>query len=248
MISVATVLLLLSISAIILSVGAGLQAHQSGPAAPGHRPSHVDRVTLNAKGETLLGGLLHLGIQQKVPIGVECVDRELVTKRLNGTIGPMAFGDVLSAVLSKARGFYWREYHGVVLISCSAMSRQQENMLNFVISRFTIPQCTMGEASHLLRMAVFRQLHPETAVAGDYMPGNSKSLIGPLVTQHTTVRAALDRIVALGPKGAWVVQVPPKFVGEIPARGLWRVVAYDDPNFIHVAEGTRQSILRYSRK
>jgi len=206
------------------------------------------KVTLRAEGKTLLGAILQLGVQQRIPMGIECVDHNLLTMRVNRATGPATVGGVLDAILSSASGFYWKEDAGVVNISCRDLASQKKNMLNLVLRRFSMPECTMGDASHLLRMAIFWQLHPGVAVAGNYNPGRSKNLIGPLELRDVTVRAALNQIISLGPRGAWIVQVPPRFTETMPPSGLWQITAYDDPTIKYEAEGTRQSILSYPSK
>lgn len=226
------------------SLGASLATSSS----QGHNPSSKHMVVLHAEGKTLLGAILQLGREQGVPLGIECVDHSLVTKRIKTAIGPAPFGHVLDGILHEGDGLFRKEDHGVVLVTCRDVERQKANMLDLFLPRFSIPKCTMGEASHRLQMAIFAQQHPGVGVAGDFMPGESNSLIGPISLQTASVRAVLDRIVSLGPKGAWIVRVPPRYMGKIPDRGLWRITAYDDPTIYSIPDLVRSSILSYPAK
>lgn len=228
--------------------GGGEAQRPAVPPAPSASSLLVKLVTLRARGEPATDEIFQLGREQQIPLGFECVDRDLTENPIRLNVGPVRLAGLLNLLFPPSRGYFFRERHGAVVVSCRAAARLRGNLLGLVLPEFSIPRCTMAEASHLLQLAVLTKLNPQVGTAGEYSPGGSASLIGPLRIRNEQVRDVLNRIVSMGPKGAWIAQAPPPFLTRIPQSGLWRVVAYDDPGFASEAGILRESLLSYPKE
>lgn len=78
-------------------------------------------------------------------------------------------------------------------------------------------------------MALIAQLYPDVGLKGEYDPGLWGPMVGPLRMRIVTVRQVLNRLVRDAGQAAWVVQVPPREMGQLPSSGLWLSIEYSDP-------------------
>ena len=115
-----------------------------------------------------------------------------------------------------------------------------------MVPEFSIPTCNVQEANNALWMTFYGQRHPHVrGTLGDYNPGNFRYLLEPFKMRNAAVREILNRLVSERVDAAWVVQVPPDYLNQLPPEGLWRIVEYDVPDFRQEIEAVRQSLSAY---
>ena len=177
---------------------------------------------------SVIDALLQLGRQEQIPMGIEYIDLQALEEPISVTTGPSTVAEVLNAILSKASGYSWSVRDGVVAISHASIGRNHRNLLNWRLSHFSVTKMTLADASHLLEMTLAHELQPDVkGWVGSYSPGNSRKTVGPLDLHDVSVRKALNRLVAQAGSAAWIVQVPPGGLGQLPSYGLWRIVEYE---------------------
>lgn len=178
----------------------------------------------------LLDALFQLGQEEGVPLGIEYVDREALEKPISVKLDQTTVGEIVAELLGEKEAYSWRVREGVLTVSHESVVSGRENLLDHVLPEFSVPRCSVGEASHLLHMVLDLELHPQIqGFAGDYSPGDSQSLIGPFKLRNAPVWRVLNRLVSANKKAAWIVQVPPGHLDELPSYGLWIIVEYETP-------------------
>jgi hypothetical protein len=172
-----------------------------------------------------------LGQQERIPLGIEYVDRGALEEPIGRDFREATVSEIIRALLGEDKGYAWRVRDGVVNISHKPAAPGKENLFDRVLPDFRIPKCSVAEASNALYMSLNSQLHPEvTGYAGEYSPGSSRDLIGPLEVRNATVRDILNRLVnSVNRKAAWIVQVPPGHLDELPSGGPWAILEYESP-------------------
>jgi len=200
------------------------QTTQSPPVLSQSVPSFkVERLSL-------VDALLQLGQQEGFPLGIEYVDREALQKPISVKMDETTVGEILEELLGQNRGYSWHVREGVLTVSHASVASGRENLLERVVPQFSVPRCSVGDASHLLLMDLKQELYPEIqGFAGEYSPGDLGNLIGPLKLRNVPVWRVLNRLVSVNKKAAWIVQVPPGHLDKLPSCGLWTIVEYETP-------------------
>ncbi len=198
--------------------------------------------SLNVRGLCVVDALLRLGQQEHIPLGIEYLAPEALEKPIAGDFHNTTVGGILEGLLGGGKGYTWRVREGVLEVSHRSVASGEANLLDRVLPSFVIRRCSVADASNALYMSLNSQLHPEvTGYAGDYNPGDPQDLIGPLELRNAPVRSVLNRLVSsANKKAAWVVQVPPGHLDELPTGGLWTIVEYETPPRQYAAELLRR--------
>ncbi len=195
---------------------------------------------------SIVGALLQLGREARIPLGIEYVDLEAAERPISVSLNQSTVGEALKAILKDSKGYEWRVNDGVLIISHARVPSGRKNLLDLVLREFTLPPCTVQEAGHSLWMALDYQLRPGIrGTVGNYSPGVAHDRIGPLTMRNVTARQVLNRLVSDKRNAAWIVQVPPSYLDQVPSDGLWRIVEYDDPTLQYVPQLLRQRLRQY---
>lgn len=178
---------------------------------------------------SLLDALLQLGRERSLPLGIEYIDMKAVTEPITVEVKRATVAQVLDAILSQEPGYSWSFQNGVVHITHTGVPAGGMNLLDRVLQDFSIPRVSLTDADRMLRMTVYMDIHPESrGFAGDFPGPISNTQLDPLDMHDATVREVLNRIVREPRSGAaWVVQVSPEHLDELPPYGLWRVIEYE---------------------
>jgi len=180
------------------------------------------------QGLPLVDALIQLGMATGQPMGIEYVDLESLEKPTSFSLDHGTLGEGLRLILAGRKSYTWRVENAVLVVTNAFVRMGRANLLHRVLPAFSIPRCTLQEASHELEMDLTQQLHPGMGIIGDYNPGLKGLTVGPLEMKDVTVRQALDRLVEAAGQAAWVVQVLPRESDQAPSYGFWRVVEYND--------------------
>jgi hypothetical protein len=219
---------------------------------------------LKIKGMSMLGAVLDLGREWRIPVGIRYLDdtalgklaavdqhpEEIVVQ--NTEMAPRrtalyhpTISFALGAVVGGA-GDRWELNGGVISVDHTGFHWYSGNLLDLRLAEFAIPRCTLEEANHRLEVALDAALHPGAqVVTGDEHPGTGKDMVGPLKFRDRTVAEVLDTLVAKEGHAAWTVQVPPVALDRLVPEGLWKIIDYDDPAFDQAVEAVEENILRY---
>jgi hypothetical protein len=179
----------------------------------------------------MIDGLLQLGQEQQVPIGIEYIDAAAFSSRITLHTRNSTVGSLLNTI-THGQGYRWFIQDGIVMVTHHGQPEGRKNLLNTRIPEFAIDkEITLQAASVKLLGALYWVLNPHSAgIVGNYPAGNPKFRVGPLRIKNATVRQILDGIVSQHGNGAWVVQQAPWNMDKDPSYGLWRVFEYDGNN------------------
>jgi hypothetical protein len=177
-----------------------------------------------------LNVLLLLAQQQRVPLGIEYLERHALVERISLNVSETSLENLLRMILPADRGYRWSVDEGVVLISNAKISAAA-SLLDQVISDYELKRpATLQEAALLMKMDLQLELDPSIGgFAGNFAPGDTTRKIGPLHIKSRTVRQILNALVETAGGAAWIVPVPPRQRDKIPAQGLWRILEYHQP-------------------
>jgi hypothetical protein len=177
-----------------------------------------------------LNALLQLAQQQRVPLGIEYVERQALVERISLNVLETSLENLLRMILPADRGYRWSVDDGVVLISNAKISAAP-SLLDRVIPDYELKRpATLQEAALLLKMDLELELDPSIGgFAGNFAPGDTTRKIGPLHVKNRTVRQILNALVETAGGAAWIVPIPPRQPDKIPAQGLWRILEYHQP-------------------
>jgi len=201
--------------------------------------------SFRANGVTMLGALLKLGQQEHLSLGIDYLNLDAVEAPVRVSLEHTTVGQILDAIVRQDPGYFWRLKDGIVVVSHEGAPTGPRNLLDYVLPVFSIPRCTLQEANQALWMTLYVRLHPETkGFAGTYSPGRMSTRVGPFYLRASSVRQALDAIVSGAGDAAWVAQVPPDHLQELPPTGLWRLIDFRDPDVLRQADLVRQNLHR----
>jgi hypothetical protein len=193
-------------------------------------PASIELKHFKVEKLSLLDALLQLGQEQGIPLGIEYIDLKAVTDPISVDMGPATVAQVFDAILRQQPGYSWSVRGGVVCISHLGVPAGGLNLLDHVLTDFSIQKISITEAGNVLYMTLDKELHPGiTGWGGSYAGDISRTEVGPFAMHNVTVREALNRMVAQAGDAAWVVQVPPGNLDELPSYGLWRIIQYRTP-------------------
>jgi hypothetical protein len=186
-------------------------------------------LSFEASQPSAVDALLQLGRQQHLPVAIEYVDTDLLRRPVILSLRRTTIGGAMRAILGPEKGYRLRCREGVVVITRADTPSIAESTLAHTLATFSVPRCTIQAASNALRMALELETHPSTrGFVGDYSPGNTEDMVGPLSMRNVTVRQVLDRLIASRKDAAWVIQVAPHRAQRAPSRP-WRIFDYNDP-------------------
>lgn len=180
---------------------------------------------------TLFDGLLKLGAEQHVPMAIEYLNADALTKPLTIRIGPATVGQVLGALIQGFDGYSIRAAGRTAVISSTHIPTGRADVLDYLLPEFVVRRGTLMEVNNALCMTADRHLHPGAGgYVGTFPPGKTEKQIGPFKLQSVTVKEVLNRLVSDYQDAAWIGQVPPQGIDAGFARcDAWRIVQYDDP-------------------
>ena len=195
-----------------------------------HDPLSMTVKHFRAEKVPLLDALLSFAQEQHLPLGIEYIDLHAVSDQVSIDIGSATVSQVLDAILKRAPGYTWSIRDDVICISHSDVPVGGSNLLDRVLSDFSIPRMSVTRAALALDRALYMDLHQGTqGWAGSYA-GKFRDGRWTRYEMHgVTVRDVLNRIVRDAGDAAWVIQVPPKNLDNLPFYGLWRTIQYEVP-------------------
>jgi hypothetical protein len=183
--------------------------------------------SFSVKQHNLIDALLSFGAQERIPIGIDYIDKAVFRQRMNLEFRERKVREILDA-LTHPLGYRWSMAGAVVSVTHDGALLGRSNLLNTRIPQFRIGETSMHEASLALSLHLYFVLNPQSGgIAGDSPGGNLAFRVGPFDLQNATVRDILNQIVSQHSNGAWIVQQPPWTMGKDLGYGLWKVLEYD---------------------
>jgi hypothetical protein len=189
------------------------------------------RVTrFDTAGRTLLGAIVDLAYEHKLPLGIEYVNRDGVTRPINLQLNDETIRGIIIAIIAQAPEYRVNFSGGVVDIYAPKARDDASNLLNKVVKSFTATNSDTTRADMDLVCALGRELVPPSACFGSYAPGQWGPLTITVSLQNSTVYEILNAIVAQNGSAVWTVTAALKDVSKTQVINLWHIYSLGDPN------------------
>jgi hypothetical protein len=182
-----------------------------------------------SKGVGLTETLLRFSDQQHLPIAIEYVDSDSMSRPIDVSVRNKTIAQALDSILSHGQGYAWTLQNGIIEIKNKHSSKRAEAQLNTVIPVFDIPAELRVDVAcaalwRELRVALDPRLRQQ-GYGGSFL--GSSSTIKPATLRNQTVRQILSYIVVNSRAQGWIVAGPPKCLGFTPYCGLWYLMDGD---------------------
>ena len=154
--------------------------------------------------DSLLRGILRLGSQTKIPLGLVISDRRLCDRDIEGNWEGKSIADLLN-VLTEGSGYNWRVKGDVLLIAPNKISPATTQLLEMVLPTYAAPSGTSESQALYLWMDVRGILKPTEGTALHILSSSSEAEFPAISTENITVEDVLTRLSTRKEGGVWLV-------------------------------------------
>jgi len=195
---------------------------------------------------TRIDALMKLGQENRLSLGIEYANPDHLRAPITVRLEDGDIEEALAAILGPLGGYSWRCENGVINIRHKGSPTARNNILDRLLTEFSIPESTQPVtiilASAYLRIGLQRHLYPTDPCRGARPCGTVGSLpvgrldnrVRPFTSRRVTVRQVLNRLVSEHNNAAWIVLVPPRELARKPpetlslnVNDLWQIYEYD---------------------
>jgi hypothetical protein len=190
---------------------------------------------------TRLAALIQLGYDKKICFGLEAPDPTMLTEIVHVNSSRITVEAAIRQVLPNQYSYELSEQSGVILIrgTGSNIGTWLDHKVSFVVDRTTVQWAGMN-----LFMTVARLADPSIGgFAGDYNPGNTNDMFGPVNEQNKSLRELLTLIVGSSRGGAWISGRCAVTDESIARQPCWTILQYTLP-----LESTVTQAIEFARK
>lgn len=181
----------------------------------------VDR--FDAAGRTLVANLLDLAYEYELPIGLEYLDRDAVTRPITLQLRDDSVRGLLVALVQQDPEYRVSFSDGLVDIYSPKARDDPSNLLNKPIKEFAVTDMDTHRADMELLCELAREAVPAGGCGGSIAVGQWGPLRITVHLHNSKVHEILNAIVAQNGKAAWTVMTPPNKLSKIPFGGLWHI-------------------------
>ncbi len=191
---------------------------------------------LDARERTLMDIVLSLAYKYELPIGIEYVDQNSVSRPLKIVLSNNSVRESLRDAVSKLPEYRVSFSNGIIQLYSNRARLDRSNLLNTVIKRVDLSGSDPVMVSANLFALLHRQIRPQGAIAFSAPLGQLGSQKVAIHLRNAKVYEILDRIVADLGDAIWVVRVPPARLSDLngtlwyiyPLSYNWKQIALDD--------------------
>lgn len=158
---------------------------------------------------SILAAVVKLGSESHVPLGIVLgagKPEKLCEEHKRFTLQSRPMSEFLDSLLAQS-DYVWVLESGVIVIRPDHLSHQISQVLSMKFDRFGGMQTTMQGLGVILSGWIYSQLHPGAGVAGDILSSPDAQQFPEFKVQDASVEQILNRIVSLGDKGMWLLQM-----------------------------------------
>ncbi len=187
----------------------------------------------NAQQVSRIEALLMLGEQYNLCLGIEYVDRNLLTDLVDIHVKSGTAATAIDSILSPTRGLTIERRNGAIEIRQRVSADKVRNIFGYVIPKWESSRGPIQVVSLLLHWALVSELnHQLSGFGGHTGGGNPQDLVGPFNENDQSVRDLLDKVVAQSKGAAWISEVSGDQVTDLglpEKRRIWMIVEYGGP-------------------
>jgi hypothetical protein len=158
----------------------------------------------------VLTSLIRIGFTNKIPLGIVLEGDSLCNNSVPGSSDPINVGTLIDQVRAQDPDYVVEIQKGILYVHPKATKASTLDVLGLEIPRFTSKASSAQEMGISLWMFIRGVLVPqETSMFSGGLQRNAEKLPA-IDLSHATVDDILDRIIASGEGGVWILyEVPP---------------------------------------
>lgn len=178
-------------------------------------------------GEPLIPTLLSIADSYGLPMGIERVTREALTRPLKISLPEGDVSRLLDLCVKQVPGYAWAVHDDTVHVFGEEELTQPSNLFNLVAPSFEIHEQTLNTADEKLSMTVLIEVEHPRGIVGSYLPSSElEDKRMTFAARNATVREILNRLVRLHGNSVWIARVPPERLSRLPQAGLWKFLPH----------------------
>jgi hypothetical protein len=195
---------------------------------------------LDARGRTLISTVLSFAYTYELPVGIEYVDHNSVSRPLKIVLSNTSVRESLRDAVSKLPEYSISFSDGVIQLYSNHARLDRSNLLNTVIRNVDLSGSDPVMLSADLFALLHRQTRSEGAITFSAPLGQLGSQKIAIHMRNAKVYEILDKIIADLGNAIWVVRVPPERLSDLSGT-LWYIYPLT-PNWQHVILNDAKSL------
>jgi hypothetical protein len=188
---------------------------------------HIER--FDTSGRTLIASVVDLAYEYQLPMAVEYVNRDVITRPLNLQFRNQSVRQILESIIRQAPKFRVSFSQGLVDIFTPEGRDDPLNQFNKVIRDFEVTKLDTRQAGFELFCSLNRQTDSSRVCGGSLAIGQWSSLKITLHLQNAKVYEILNAIVAQNGKAIWTLLVRPDELSKLQSGDIWYVYPLQQP-------------------
>jgi hypothetical protein len=212
----------------ILAVALGSRAgagpyRQSITATVGQ--SKLDRQIpdFRTSGRTMMTTIIDIAFEFQLPMGIEYVDREAITRPLYLEFHDQSIRSILRGIIAQGPAYRISFSGEVVQIDSPKSLQDPSNPFNRSIQDFSVTDVDTRNADLTLVCELGKDLGPQTFCGGSIATGQWGPRLITLHLQNSKVYEILDAIVHENGQAIWIVMAPDSKLPQTKAGALWHI-------------------------
>jgi hypothetical protein len=212
----------------VAPLGMASQAKTSDvPAFKQKLDKHIEH--FETAGRTLVASVLDLAYQYELPIGIERLDREALTRPIDLRFQNESARGILIAIIQQIPEYQVAFSDGLVDIFVPREREDPSNLLNRVIKNFNVMNQDAGAANAELACALAQEIDPSRVCVSSIAKGQLGKQKTKLHMQNARVYEIVNAIVAQKGNAAWTVIVPSSRLTATDSSDLWHIYPLQSP-------------------
>lgn len=188
------------------------------------RVKHYDTVS-----RPMIACVLELAYEYEIPIGIEFVNREAMTRPIDIQAQDQTVRALLTSIVQQIPDYHVSFADGLVEIFSSSARDDASNMLNRIVKTFSIKDQDAGIANRELACALARETDASAVCVSSIARGQLGAQKITLNLTNAKVYQIVNAIVAQNGKAAWTVIAPPSSLTNPHSNDLWHIYPLEAP-------------------
>jgi len=218
--------ILVAVAAVAGMIGLGY------PLPPRSDDSALDRVVapFSSDHEPAFEAILRFGRENNIPLGVIVGNQFCSTVLIDFRTQRASVRSVLEELAKKLPSYHWTLEDNVVVFAPDHIPEATDQFLAVEPPTYAIPEETLQGQALYAWMNIRAVLRPEEGTAVNILSSSKPEKWPALTLNHLTIRQILDRLVARGTGGVWIL-LPFKDLAKVADHRPFSVMGYSDNVF-----------------
>jgi hypothetical protein len=180
-------------------------------------------------GRTLIESVLNIAYQHELPMGIEYLNREALTRPIDLRFQKESTREILTTLTRQIPGYQITFSDGLVNIFDPRARQDPSNLLNRVIKNFNVMGRDATEVNAELACALAQEIDPSSVCVSSIAKGQLGTQKITIHLRNAKVYELIDVIVAKNGRAVWTVIVPPSRLTGSDSSDLWHIYPLQAP-------------------